>query len=364
MVHPRLTTRLIPLQRDDVTETAQRLALDPFFLHPRLALSFLDPERAREVEQELSQHQPNDKWLEGIAAPTVLTRELEAAISQAGVPELAREHLHGSLTDGQVVGLQQAFYFRRKRGLRRGNGPMRIDFHAQLSTDASVEVGGTFNAQHCVGTSGGGLLSGRRNVYMLGHVTGLEPHRITLRPILIGRRFYGLESVTGRVDLLLAEVKRRVFPTQVQQFSRIAEQQAPSRRELQALRDVPERQVKEWLAEIIGECRVPKDWGGEQSDLYTSRLLVDGEPVSAAFLLKGPARFEPMTIKALGKNGDQIDRLYREPADVLVLQHCHEITTQVISMLDVYAWDARRPRRYMVIDGYDALRLLRAYGKL
>lgn len=47
-----------------------------------------------------------------------------------------------------------------------------------------------------------------------------------------------------------------------------------------------------------------------------------------------------------------------------MVQHCHEITPPVISMMETYAWDARRPRRYMVIDGYDTLRLLRAYDKL
>lgn len=347
-----------------MTTTTQRLALDPYFLHSRLVLGFLGEERARVVDQELRQHDPTNQWLHGVAVPAVLTRELTAALTQTGVPELGREHLHGTLAEGQVVGVQQGFYFRRKQRLRRANVP-QVDFHERLSTDPGVEVYGTFNPEHCVGTSGGLLLSRKRNVYVLGHVTALTSERIMLRPILIGRRFYGLASPNTPPDRLPgAEVKRRVFPAQVQQFSKIAEQKGPSRRDLEALRAVPERQVKEWLAEIIGEGRIPKDWGGEQSDLYTSRLVVDGEPVAAAFLLKGPAQFRAMTVKALGKNGDQIERLYQEPADLLVVQHCHEITPQVISMMETYAWDARRPRQYMVIDGYDTLRLLRAYDRL
>ncbi len=56
---------------------------------------------------------------------------------------------------------------------------------------------------------------------------------------------------------------------------------------------MPERHVKEALAALIGEPVVPADWGGKINDLYTSRLMVDGQQHSAAFLLKGPARFSP-----------------------------------------------------------------------
>jgi hypothetical protein len=106
------------------------------------------------------------------------------------------------------------------------------------------------------------------------------------------------------------------------------------------------------------------DWGGEINDLYTSRLMVDGRQESAAFLLKGPARFSPMTIAHLGQNGDQLTRLARSPADVLVLQHCHEIRQEVISYLQDTASNFRHVRRYLVLDGYDTYRLLFAVGEL
>jgi hypothetical protein len=62
----------------------------------------------------------------------------------------------------------------------------------------------------------------------------------------------------------------------------------------------------------------------------------------------------------LGKNGDQLERLARTAADILVLQHCHEVTPAVISTLRAHASDYRNPRRYLVIDGYDTLRIIRA----
>jgi hypothetical protein len=71
-----------------------------------------------------------------------------------------------------------------------------------------------------------------------------------------------------------------------------------------------------------------------------------------------------MDVKALGKNGDQIDRLFTEPAELLILQHCHQIKPAVVGMMDAYAHDARRLRSYMIIDGADTGRILRSQGLL
>jgi hypothetical protein len=72
-----------------------------------------------------------------------------------------------------------------------------------------------------------------------------------------------------------------------------------------------------------------------------------------------------MKIRSLGANGDQIARLANEPADILIVQHCHIVTSHVRRMLRVYALaDWRDPRRYMIIDGYDTIRILRHYGEV
>ncbi len=52
-------------------------------------------------------------------------------------------------------------------------------------------------------------------------------------------------------------------------------------RVLEPLRKVPEEKVKEAFAEIIGEPTVPKDWGGERSDLFSSRVELDGKRISS-----------------------------------------------------------------------------------
>ena len=70
-----------------------------------------------------------------------------------------------------------------------------------------------------------------------------------------------------------------------------------------------------------------------------------------------------MTMAELGKNGDQIDRLFSEPAELLVLQHCHEVTHPVRAVMRAYAERISNPRLFCVVDGYDTLRILQAYGK-
>ena len=50
------------------------------------------------------------------------------------------------------------------------------------------------------------------------------------------------------------------------------------------------------LAEIVSEPFVPKDWGGERSDLRSTRLTIEGRPCAAAFMFKGPAKFKPLTV--------------------------------------------------------------------
>ena len=68
-----------------------------------------------------------------------------------------------------------------------------------------------------------------------------------------------------------------------------------------------------------------------------------------------------MTVKHLGKNGDQIVRLAKEPVDILFVQHCHDITTAVIETLKVFATNPSNPRHYCLVDGRESLRLLDAY---
>jgi hypothetical protein len=156
----------------------------------------------------------------------------------------------------------------------------------------------------------------------------------------------------------------RYFPDGIDSFSAIRnEAQLRKVSDLSTLKTIAESDIKTAFAEIIGEPDVPKDWGGEKSDLFSTRLILDGDRISAAFAFKGPSKFVPMTMAHLGKNGDQIERLFSEPARLLVLQHCHVITPPVRAMMRAFAQQVSNLRLFCLIDGYDTLRLLRAYEK-
>jgi hypothetical protein len=67
-------------------------------------------------------------------------------------------------------------------------------------------------------------------------------------------------------------------------------------------------------------------------------------------------------LRDLGANGDQIVRLFREPADVHIIQHCHFISAPIIHHLDAFASRPYAASRYCTLDGFDTLRILVGYG--
>lgn len=195
------------------------------------------------------------------------------------------------------------------------------------------------------------------------YVEQVKSKEILARPYLIGDIHTGLELETP--TSWNGRNYGEVHITEIDQFKAIkdiyeSEKCAPP---LAELRDIPEREVKKAIAEIIHEGTVPTDWGGEKSDLFSCNLSIEGKYLPSAFLLKGPAKFSEMKMIHLGKNGDQIDRLFSEPADLLVLQHCHKVSTAVRSTMRAFASRVHDLRYFAIIDGYDTLRLLKAYGK-
>ncbi|HZR20694.1 MAG TPA: hypothetical protein VFE51_25665 [Verrucomicrobiae bacterium] len=129
------------------------------------------------------------------------------------------------------------------------------------------------------------------------------------------------------------------------------------------MKQISEQAFKISIAKILGDSTEP-DWGGETSDFYSSHLHLNGRRVKAAFLFKGPSRYSPMKLTHLGKNNDQILRLAEEPADILFVQHCHDISPVVRKTLRAFAVQPGNPRRYCLIDGRDSLKLLKAYDLL
>lgn len=204
-------------------------------------------------------------------------------------------------------------------------------------------------------------LSGSTNLFAFCAVTEIDDTTIRAVPYVVGDL---IERRGSGIDLRL--IDSMYLPVQsIDQFSQTDFRWTPNTKQFNLLKDIPERDVKALFCRLLGEANVPSDWGGEECDLFSSNLSVEGERKSAAFLLKGPARFHEMTMADCGKNGDQIYRLFNTPADVFVVQHCHRITPAVRKTVEAFALsNYSRTCRFTFIDGYDTARILHANGML
>jgi hypothetical protein len=132
---------------------------------------------------------------------------------------------------------------------------------------------------------------------------------------------------------------------------------------------MPEKRFKEGTQAVIGETgRTFKDWGGEQNDLWTSRLKLKSTRVSCAIAFKGPGTRGKLTPAKMGKNGDQIARLFRSAATLFLLQYWDVVEESVYDHMRAFAVSRSIEGTGMkvvwgVIDGVDSARLIKAYPK-
>jgi len=128
-----------------------------------------------------------------------------------------------------------------------------------------------------------------------------------------------------------------------------------------------ERIFKEGVKGILKEEGRFKDWGGERSDLLTTRFRLNGKRCAAAFAFKGRGRKGKLTPASMGKNGDQIQRLFSSPAEVFLVQYWDQIDESVITQMAEFAKAKSAAEGktvyYGVIDGGDSNRILKAYPK-
>ena len=160
-------------------------------------------------------------------------------------------------------------------------------------------------------------MSGPTTLFAFAYITEVTATMVRAVPYAIG------DLITGHSPVPLPFASTiQLQPEDIEQFGAMDKSWMPSNAELLRLADISEHQVKELICRLLGEHEVPKDWGGEESDLFSARLTVAGTRQTGAFLLKGPSKFHPMTPSDLGKNADQIYRLFNIPADIFVVQHC------------------------------------------
>jgi hypothetical protein len=131
---------------------------------------------------------------------------------------------------------------------------------------------------------------------------------------------------------------------------------------------IAEDHVKAALHEILGEPFQTPHSPAELSDINTSTVVLDGRRVRAALLLKGPGLGKAtMQVRDLGTQGNQIVKLSRSEAQLMVVQFVGQISEDVITHLRQAVVDQRLSGNNAVgsvWNGADTARLLVARGWL
>ena len=299
---------------------------------------------------------------------SALARHLRQWLHANEVPSLGEILAKDTLpTEGQRFAIYHDFYGRGLSKYRLPSVEIPRDAVAEvycaLSYDKNYRLTVPYHPTGLTCTTAWSKLSGHSRLFVLAYADRVSNDEVQARPYVIADLHGDLPEDSPAV--WNSANYGEIHPAAIEQFSLLRDQyeKESSAPRLSLLKSIPERSIKSAIAEILHEDSVPKDWAGERSDLFSSNLSVNGRRLSAAFLLKGPASFSPMTMKHLGKNGDQIDRLFTEPADLLVLQHCHKVTSAVRSTMRAYSQRIHDLRHFTILDGYDTVRLMRAYGK-
>jgi hypothetical protein len=127
-----------------------------------------------------------------------------------------------------------------------------------------------------------------------------------------------------------------------------------------------ERRMKKGLSKLLGEKGRFQDWGGETDDLYSTRLRIGSKRLAVAMGLKGRGTSGILVPKKMGKRGDQIQRLFRSPAEVFLIQYNGQIDETIIEQMHAFAvaksFLEGKKIYYGVIDGEDSQRLISAYS--
>jgi len=242
----------------------------------------------------------------------------------------------------------------------------RVCYQIHTNLDVSQTMWLDFSPRHIKADTTRMEICQRSPLSYIGVVREVHPDRIVVAPLVIGAPWlnacpdllpdFGLIWTHGEFF--------ENFVEDIDEFQRVAEvERDEAGQAWKVLKEIPESNIKQAICSMLRESAA-KDWGGERSDHFSSSLHLSGRRVTAAFLLKGPARFSVMKATHLGKNGDQITRLASEPAELLILQHSHLVSPPVRDTLRAFAVKPSAPRRYCVIDGPDTYRLLKAYGLL
>lgn len=329
----------------------ERLIVDPGFVNHRKAESVLGTVGTEIFNSEIARIPASmPEWKKNVTINHIYSKVLLDSCKVMNIKTL-EELLSsgcGQLFCSNVKTLPNKDIYDKDRVIVKCEKIENLDFNVELHLSTGKISSDTLKSK----MHNGGEFT------VIGLQTDFNDKTAIFEPLLIG--FPYIQNIkTGELMWKHYSDVYQVHLEDFDEFSKVKQLSLPA--SFDDMKKIKESVFKECLGKLLNES-VSKDWGGETSDFFTSHLHIEGVRVKAAFLLKGPAKFSPMTLNHLGKNNDQILRLTREPADILIVQHCHDITPSVLETLQVFATQPSNPRRYCLIDGRESLRFLEAYN--
>lgn len=325
--------------------------IDPGFVHHRRIQSIIGLEAMAYIDNQIRDLPKLPDYQRELRINHIFTEAMVIFCAEIGIKPLEEilSTEHGRMfSSTEDIGPFSDLY-NAERGINswrpRGEYDKRVEFH--------------YSTRHiCSETMKSELYSGG-TVSIIAELHSVNDDEIIFHPIVMGSPWLYRGDTNPDFDIMWWGFDFfENFIEDFDEFSKVLDNPEPQSPD--PMQPISEYAFKQCLAEILGDA-VTSDWGGEASDYFTSHLHLRGRRVSAAFLLKGPSRFSPMNLDHLGKRNDQIVRLANEPAQVLIVQHCHDILPPVRKTLRAFAVQPGSNRRYCLIDGRDSLRLLQAY---
>lgn len=128
-----------------------------------------------------------------------------------------------------------------------------------------------------------------------------------------------------------------------------------------------EKEVEAAFKCLIKEPYEHKHWGGENSDGLTTRVIFKGKRIPTAIAFNGRGKISDkvkgLTNADCGDNGDQILRLFIEPAALFILQCVGRIHNSLYVEMYAHAYKKSNGGKnevyYCLIDGNDTDRIIR-----
>lgn len=170
----------------------------------------------------------------------------------------------------------------------------------------------------------------------------------------------GSTTVRLQISTRVANVKQ-VTVDDIHSFSKVRKVRSVPKKRFA----LPEKVFKEGIQAIIQEPGTFVDSPGERFDLLSTRVVLTTKRVATAFAFKGPGKKGILRPASMGRNGDQIQRLFHSEAELFVLQYWGQVDESVFEQMKLFA-TARSVYTgyrvfYAVIDGRDSDRLVLAY---